>query len=403
MKVKFWGVRGSIPTPEHRNDRYGGNTPCVEVRLNNGTLLVFDCGTGFRALGNSLMRAFGRQPIHAHIFLTHFHWDHIQGIPFFAPFYGENNIFALHAFERDDEKFRGVIEGQLASPYFPVDASLMKSARPMFNLDYGSLNVNGALITSAPLNHPQGCAGYRVDADGATFVFATDNEPGSARHDRALRDLALGADLFVYDAQYTPEQLRHEKKGWGHSSWQEGTRISRECGVRQLVLFHHDPDHDDAFVDSLVRLAQDEFPDVVGAAEGTEVSLPEHKTAFAHEYSTLRQETRYHIEVPVMVAWQDQHGERMEAEALAHDVSNSGIYFVAPSQIPSDAPVEMDIVLPDEVTHQGPMKIHFSAQPIRKQPLKAPHGQGSKSVGVAALRIDPEPESMSPRSYHWIA
>ena len=404
MKVKFWGVRGSTPTPERRNDRYGGNTSCVEVRLENGTLLVFDCGSGFRALGNSLVREFGNRPIHGHIFLTHFHWDHIQGVPFFAPFYNERNIFAVHSVERTEKELRGIIEGQLTSPYFPVDATQMKSTRALFDIGYGSININGALITAAPLNHPQGCAGFRVDADGATFVYATDNEPGSAPHDRALRDLALGVDLFVYDAQYTPEQLQREKRGWGHSSWLEGTRIARECGVKHLALFHHDPDHDDGFVDGLIRRAQQAFDDVVGAAEGTEILLPQPTEVSYGLSSPLRHEQRYHVEVPVRLAWQGQRGERLQAQALAHDISKSGIYLVAPPQIPAHGPVEVELVLPDELTHRGPIKIQFSAMPIRKQPLKDPLRHGSKDVGVAALRIDPEPDSTNhPEPRHWVA
>ncbi len=403
MKVKFWGVRGSTPTPERRNERYGGNTSCVEVRLDNGTLLVFDCGTGFRALGNSLVREFAEQRIQAHIFLTHFHWDHIQGIPFFAPLYCKNNNFAWYAVERGEKELRDIIESQLASPYFPVDSSHMKSKRALFDIGYGTLSVNGAVVTAAPLNHPQGCAGYRVEADGASFVFATDNEPGSAAHDRALLDLALGADVLVYDAQYTPEQWQNGRRGWGHSTWLEGTRIARECGVQHLLLFHHDPDHADAVVDTIVRNAQEDFANVAGAAEGMEFHLPQPVKALAPQYSTLRREPRYHLEVPVNVAWRGRHGERLKAQALAHNVSKSGIYFIAPPQIPGDVPVEMELVLPDEVTHRGPLKIHFSAQPIRKQALKATQRQDSKSVGVAALRIGPKPAGKIPPSSSWVS
>jgi Beta-lactamase superfamily domain len=310
----------------------------------------------------------------------------------------------LHSVERDEAGLRGIIEGQLASPYFPVDAKRMKSTRSMFDIGYGSININGALITTAPLNHPQGCAGFRVDADGATFVLATDTEPGSPRHDRTVRELALGADVFVYDAQYTPEQLENGKKGWGHSTWLEGTRIARECGVQRLLLFHHDPDHDDGFIDQLVQNAQEEFADVAGAAEGTELCLTQPVEVRAGQYSTLRQEPRYHIEVPVLVAWRGQQGERLEAQALAHDVSKSGIYFVAPPQIPNDAPVEMELVLPDEVTQRGPMKIQFSARPIRKQAVgNGGHTKASDHVGVAALKTEPEAMKKSAPDYHWVA
>jgi phosphoribosyl 1,2-cyclic phosphodiesterase len=163
---------------------------------------------------------------------------------------------------------------------FPVDINVMGAVRHFYDVGEHAINLNGATISSAPLNHPQGCVGYRIEADGGVLVLATDTEPGSPEHDRALRELAKGADVLVYDAQYTPEQLRGEKKGWGHSSWYEGTRIARESRVKQLMLFHYDPDHDDAFVDGLVEKARREFPNVFGAAEGMaiEMTLPDEIT-----------------------------------------------------------------------------------------------------------------------------
>ena len=274
MRIKFWGVRGSTPTPERRNSRYGGNTTCVEVRLANGTLIIFDCGSGLRSLGKSLVREFGNLPISGHIFLTHFHWDHIQGIPFFFPLYTQHNEFSFYAVRRKETDLKAAIEGQLTNPYFPVDMTMLRSNRRFYDLDYGPFEIGGAVIQPAPLNHPQECAGYRVEADGTVFVLATDTEPGSAYHDRSVRALAEGADVFVYDAQYTPEQLRREKKGWGHSSWLEGTRIAKKCGVKKLFLFHHDPDHDDGFMDGLVEKARREFPNTIGAADGLEIEMP---------------------------------------------------------------------------------------------------------------------------------
>jgi len=273
MRIKFWGVRGSTPTPERRNSGYGGNTTCLEIRLENGTILILDCGSGLRGLGNSLTREFGEQSLHAYIFLTHFHWDHIQGIPFFVPLYRKENAFFFHAVNRQETELKQIIEGQLTSPYFPVDVSILRSTKHFYDLGFEPIDINGAKIRPAPLFHPQGCVAYRVEADGGVFVLATDTEPGSPVHDRSLRELARDADVLVYDAPYTPEQLAGEKKGWGHSSWLEGTRIAKESNVKHLVLFHHDPDHEDAFVDSLVENARKEFKNTIGAAEGVEIRL----------------------------------------------------------------------------------------------------------------------------------
>lgn len=273
MKVRLWGVRGTAPTPEKENWRYGGNTSCVEVRLDNGTLIILDCGTGLRALGKSLESEFAGQPLEGHIFLTHFHWDHLQGIPFFVPFYKKGNTFSFYSPLCRGADLRRIIEDLMRGPYFPVAMDIMPAERRFLEMDGDSLNLHGAVISALPLNHPQGCAAYRIEADGGVLVLATDTEPGSPAHDASLRRLARNADLLLYDAQYTPQQSEGEKKGWGHSTWQEGVRIALEAGVRNLALFHHDPDSDDTQIDSLVLRARQEFPNTTGAAEGTEFCL----------------------------------------------------------------------------------------------------------------------------------
>jgi len=273
MRIKFWGVRGSTPTPERRNSRYGGNTSCVEITLADGTLVILDCGSGLRALGKNLLRRHGKQPIRGAIFLSHFHWDHIQGIPFFVPLYAPGNVFLFHAVRRGDYDLKAAIEGQMANPYFPVNMSAMRAQRFFRELNHEPIRCGGAVITCAELNHPQGCVGFRVEADNAIFTYASDNEHGSPVHDRNVRELARGADVLVYDAQYTPEQYRADKKSWGHSTWEEGARIAEECGVERLVLFHHDPDHDDIFMDRLVAKARRTFAGACAAAEGLTLYL----------------------------------------------------------------------------------------------------------------------------------
>jgi phosphoribosyl 1,2-cyclic phosphodiesterase len=388
MRVKFWGVRGSTPTPEYRNSRYGGNTTCLEVRLGNGTLIILDCGSGLRALGKSLAREFGEQPIHGYVFLTHFHWDHIQGVPFFIPLYGKSNIFMFHAVKRKEDELKQMIEGQMVSPYFPVDMTVLASARSFYDLDFGAIDVHGAVISSAPLNHPQESVAYRIEADEGTFVLATDTEPGSPLHDRALRELAQGADVLVYDAQYTPEQLQSEKKGWGHSSWLEGVRIARECGVSRLILFHHDPDNDDRFVDGLVERARQEFPNVEGAAEGLEINLSQGETNRAYQGPIPRREPRYQIELPLRAVWKHPQGGTAEAEGVLRNISNSGVYFLAPTSIYTDQTVELEGILPDAITGRGSLPFHYTVQPIRRQPPNGAANRKGPCIGVAALRIN---------------
>jgi phosphoribosyl 1,2-cyclic phosphodiesterase len=392
MKIKFWGVRGSTPTPERRNSRYGGNTTCIEVRLANGTLIILDCGSGLRSLGKSLLREFGEHPIHGYVLMTHFHWDHIQGIPFFGPLYRKGNAFLFHSVLRKGLELKGAVEGQMVNPYFPVDMSAMGAVRHFFDLDERPIDLNGAIISSAPLNHPQECVAYRIDADGASFVLATDTEPGSPFHDHSVRELAKGADVLVYDAQYTPEQVVGDKRGWGHSSWLEGTRIARECGVKQLILIHHDPDNDDAFVDGLVQKARQEFPRVKGAAEGLEFHLPwteVEESVFAEGFER-RREHRYQLELPLRFEITGPGAGTRQGEGVAQDLSRSGIYFVTPSPVTVDHPVALEVIMPDEITHRGDVALRFVARPLRVDQLNGSRSQPQAVQGVAA-KLDTPP------------
>ena len=386
MQIRFWGVRGSTITPEPRNSRYGGNTFCIEIRLADDTLIIMDCGSGMRGLGKSLQDEFGEQPIHASLYLTHFHWDHIQGIPFFLPFYRRGNRFRFHSALRPGAGLKDTLEGQMANPYFPVNMTAMGARRDFIDLDTLPVSVKGATVRFAPLNHPQGCIGYRVEADGGTFVLATDNEPGSPVHDEALRGLAQDADVLVYDAQYTPEQLAGEKKGWGHSSWLEGTRIAQECNVKRLVLIHHDPDSDDAFVDGLVMRAQQEFPNTWGANEGLTISIPDGEVLHANQIGgrERRVDRRYRVELPLNVMWRDSDGKECHAEGMAKDISRTGIFFVVPTVIRADEPVQLEVVLPNEITQRGELRINLLARPLRQDKVLNAPRHSAPGVAVAA-------------------
>src|ERR1700690_143635 len=242
-KVTFWGVRGSTPTPERGTWRYGGNTACVEVVTGDGTRFILDCGTGMRLLGNRWEEQAGHRAIEAHILVTHYHWDHIQGIPFFHPFFQQQNRFHFYSFESKylgPNSLRKVLEAQMASPYFPVDVSMLTAGREYREEDAGEqFEINGTRVTTRWLNHPQGCLGYRLDTPGGSVVYATDNEPGVPEFDENLRQLAAGADVLICDAQCSPEQLATTGKGWGHSSWLECVKLARHAKASNLFLFNH--------------------------------------------------------------------------------------------------------------------------------------------------------------------
>src|SRR5260221_2248807 len=284
-KLSFWGVRGSTLTVDPTTWRYGGNVPCLELIAPDGTQFILDCGTGLRMLGNR-----GASPTtspstspntgsssKAHIFVTHYHWDHIQGIPFFAPLYAENNEFHFYSFR---SKFLGrdslkqVFEAQMAVPYFPVDLSAMNAKRKFKERGGGdTFRIGENEITTARLNHPQGCLGFRIETSAGSVVYATDNEPGDPKLDQSLRELAAGADIFINDAQYTPEQLATTRKGWGHSSWLDGARVAKEVGAKTLVLVHHDPDSTDRKVETIFKHAGEEIDSLFYPSEGIGITL----------------------------------------------------------------------------------------------------------------------------------
>lgn len=272
VQIRFWGVRGSTPTPQPENLRYGGNTSCVEVRA-NGHIYIFDCGTGFRILGKELAREFEGKPLHAHIFLSHFHWDHIQGIPFFLPLYNSrDNTFYFHSSSRT-RRLKNALEDQMSDPYFPVDMTAMQARRNFCDIEEDRIEFDDIVVQSRWLNHPQGCLGFRLETKDKIIVYATDNEPGHSIFDKNVRSLAEGADILIYDAQYLPEEYEAQKRGWGHSHWREAVNIAIESGTKELVLFHHDPDHTDPCIDSIVTDARNYYPKVRGASEGLEIRL----------------------------------------------------------------------------------------------------------------------------------
>lgn len=326
-KLSFWGVRGSTPTVDPATWRYGGNTPCLELSAPDGTQFIVDCGTGLRMLG-SRWSAPNAGSADTHIFVTHYHWDHIQGIPFFAPLYLEQNEFQFYSFR---SKFLGrdslkqVFEAQMALPYFPVDLSAMNARRKFREVDGGdSFKIGENKVTARWLNHPQGCLGFRIETPGGTVVYATDNEPGDPKLDESLRELAAGADIFINDAQFTPEQLVTTRKGWGHSSWHEGVKVAREAGAKTLVLFHHDPDSTDRTVDTILRQARDEFDSVFAASEGMVITLGAPGDRVQAHMPGTRTTFRREAQFRARVSGVTEGGHNFEEETVVRDLSLQG-------------------------------------------------------------------------------
>jgi len=278
MRITFWGVRGSTPAPQPENMRYGGNTSCVEVRLGEA-IYIFDCGTGFRVLGQSLSREFKERPVSAHVFVSHFHWDHIQGLPFFSPLYDNpESQFCFHGPTRMCS-LKSALEDQMNAPYFPVGLAEMQAQQHFYDLDEGRMQLDGVTLKTLWLNHPQGCMGFRMETREGVLVYATDNEPGHPVFDENVRKLADGADVLIYDAQYLPDEYEARRRGWGHSHWREAVNIVMESGAKELILFHHDPAHDDECIDNIVKEARNYYPKVRAASEGMQVELPLRRAA----------------------------------------------------------------------------------------------------------------------------
>jgi len=327
-KLSFWGVRGSTPTVDPATWRYGGNTPCLELIAPDGTQFILDCGTGLRMLGSRWAAPNGGKAPETQILVTHYHWDHIQGIPFFSPLYVENNEFHFYSFRSKylgRDSLKQVFEAQMALPYFPVDMSAMNAKRKFKEVDGGdTFKVGENKITARWLNHPQGCLGFRIETPAGTVAYATDNEPGDAKLDESLRELAAGADIFINDAQFTPEQLETTRKGWGHSTWQEGVKVARHAAAKTLVLFHHDPDSTDRMVDSILRQAREEFDSVFAASEGMVITLgATGDRVQAHMPGTrtaLRREAQFHAKVCGVT----EGGKDFEEETIVRDISLQG-------------------------------------------------------------------------------
>ena len=266
MEFTFWGVRGTIPVSGRDTVRYGGHTPCVSLRSTGGDLLIIDAGTGIRKVGAELSGKTGRGELSVHLLLTHFHLDHVMGLPSFMPLFASRthlNIYSAYAPQQVMKALRGIMAGRL----FPLEFEETACRKTVKKLPGDTFDICGVRVTICPLNHPQGSTAFQFESEGRRLVYAVDTEHPARGLDRDLLSFAEGADVLVYDAMFTPEEYRKEKRGWGHSTWLAGVRLAEKAGVGRLYLTHYSPDYRDRDIDDIVSKARERFPRTYGAKE----------------------------------------------------------------------------------------------------------------------------------------
>jgi len=278
MKLKFYGTRGSIPVCDAGFQEFGGNTTCFQITFDDtNRIAIIDAGTGLRNLGRDL-GAIGFHQDQLFIGFTHFHWDHIQGFPFFAPAYNPEQKITILTLGRDQTigSLREIFEVPLQSQYFPVQLDRMGAQFEFLKIEDTSKHFAGpnnveTKVTGQRHNHPGGAYGFRIERNGKVLVICTDVEYGETI-DPQVVELSRGADLLVHEAQYTAEELRTHR-GWGHSSFDQAIQVAEMAGVKHLAMTHHDPEHDDNFLLRMEKLCQERFPSSEIAREGKEIVL----------------------------------------------------------------------------------------------------------------------------------
>jgi phosphoribosyl 1,2-cyclic phosphodiesterase len=272
--LTFWGVRGSIPAPGLHTITFGGNTSCVSVEYREH-VIIFDAGSGLRQLGLALM-AREKPPITGTLFLTHTHWDHIQGLPFFTPAYTRENRFVIYGEARPRYPLVELMEDQIQHPFFPVEMQDLFRAQ----IDFRELVCGDTVeihpqihVTAFRLTHPNAALGYVLQLDEMRIAYVTDHEHALEQLSPAVLEAVRGVDVLIHDAQYSRDELRHGKQGWGHSAWEDVVHLAQEAQVTQLFLFHHDPGATDEHLNERQFLAQQIFPQTFVAREGLKIPL----------------------------------------------------------------------------------------------------------------------------------
>jgi phosphoribosyl 1,2-cyclic phosphodiesterase len=270
IKIKFYGTRGSIPVCEPQFQEFGGNTTCFGI-FHHDRIGIIDAGTGIRTAGKDILERDTYQK-NITIAFTHFHWDHIQGLPFFPPAYSSDRVINLLALGKSQKtkSLKNVIIRQMSGDYFPIALDKMGARFNFMMVDRTDItNFYKTHTASVKLKHPGGCFGYRLDVEGRSVVICTDVEHGD-KIDQQVVEFARNADLLVHDAQYTDEEL-FTHKGWGHSSYNQAMEVAEMAGVKQLAMTHHDPEHDDEFLLAIEKKCQDRFKDCLLARDGMEI------------------------------------------------------------------------------------------------------------------------------------
>ncbi len=272
MKLKFYGTRGSIPVCEPKFQKYGGNTTCVAL-CNDTNIYIFDAGTGIRNLGREYFADKDNRISNIVLTFSHFHWDHIQGFPFFLPAYDTNHELTIAAFGRKDKQFnlKAILENQMRTEFFPVPLQKMGAKINFFQQEESLFDDGKVKIISSEHNHPGKAYSYRIEVDEKVIVFVTDVEHSNGLDKRVI-DIAKDADILIHEAQYTPDELENYK-GWGHSSWMQAIEVAKLANVKKLFITHHDPDHNDDFLDKVEIECKKHFQNVELAKDNLEVEL----------------------------------------------------------------------------------------------------------------------------------
>lgn len=272
MKITFYGTRGSIPVCDRDFLEFGGNTTSLKITRDNGRIAIIDAGTGIRNLGIDLIKE-GFYQDELFIGFTHFHWDHIQGFPFFAAAYNPNMVINILAMGKDRKisNLEDIFKEQMKTEYFPVPLEGMGATCNFLQIEQNELIINDAKIRVIKQNHPGGSYGYRLEDNGKVLVVCTDIEHGDFVLPEIV-EFCKDADLLVHDAQYTTEELK-AYRGWGHSSYDQAIEVSERAGVKKLVMTHHDPNHNDVFLERIESECQKRFPNCILAREGMDITL----------------------------------------------------------------------------------------------------------------------------------